>query len=122
MVSFAFIFHYSENMTDGTDRVRWLSKLVLGNADRLEVAAAVARAEAGRLFARALADELRWADNRVQKQLKQFEAAGLLVALPSVGGERRVYYRRTDSAFWQAAPLLEQEWRDGSEVTTTTVR
>jgi hypothetical protein len=112
------MFHYSENMSDGTENCRRLSKLLLGNADRIEVAAAVARAEPGELFGRALADTLRWPDNRVQKQLKQFEAAGLLIALPTVGGERRVYYERRDSMFWQVVAALEHEWTTGESATT----
>lgn len=100
-------------MEDGTHRLRTLSKLLFGNADRLEVAAAIARAEPGGLFSRALAEDLDLPDNRVQKQLKQFEAADLLVALPAVGGERRVYCERKDSFFWAAADRLEKQWRDG---------
>jgi DNA-binding MarR family transcriptional regulator len=96
---------------DGIDLIRERSKLVFGNVDRLEVAAAVARAEPGAIFSRALAIELGWPDNRVQKQLKQFEAAGLLNAMPSVGGERRVYYERAESSFWRAAERLCDEWR-----------
>ena len=107
-----FMNHYSEVMADGTDGVRYLSKLLMGNADRVEVAAAVGRAEAGRLYTRSLAEDLRWPDNRVQKQLKQFEAAGLLLAMPSVGGERRVYYERRESVFWTAAAALEREWAE----------
>lgn len=103
-------------MADGSENVRRLSKLLLGNADRLRVAAAVSRAEPGDLYSRALADALRWPDGRVQKQLKQFEEAGLLVRLPSVGGERRVYYERRDSAFWECAVSLEEEWGQATSV------
>lgn len=104
-------------MSDGTENLRRRSKLLLGNADRIEVGAAVARTEPGGLFSRALADELRWPDNRVQKQLKQLEAAGLLVALPPVGGERRVYYQRKDSTFWELIVALEEEWTTESAAT-----
>lgn len=97
-------------MADRTGERRRLSKLLFGNADRLQAAAAVSRAEPGDLYARALADALRWPDGRVQKQLKQFEEAGILVALPSVGGERRVYYERKASVFWDYADALEREW------------
>jgi DNA-binding MarR family transcriptional regulator len=89
-----------------------LSKLLLGNADRVQVAAAISRSEPGGLYSRALADSLRWPDSRVQKQLKQFEEADLLVLLPSVGGERRVYYERKESAFWDFAAALELEWSE----------
>jgi DNA-binding MarR family transcriptional regulator len=77
-----------------------VSKLVFGNQDRLLVAAAVAVAEAGSIYARNIAEQLGITDNRVAPHLRTFEAAGLLVSLPSVGGERRVYYERVDSSFW----------------------
>ena len=102
-------------MDDGPDRLRNCSKLLFGNADRVEVAAAIARSEPGALFSRALATELQWPDNRVQLQLKQFAAAGLFVALPPVGGERRVYYERIASSYWRAAAELEKEWGAGRQ-------
>ena len=107
--------HDCKNMDDGPDRLRNCSKLLFGNADRVEVAAAIARSEPGALFSRALATELQWPDNRVQLQLKQFAAAGLFVALPPVGGERRVYYERIASSYWRAAAELEKEWGAGRQ-------
>jgi hypothetical protein len=110
LVVLAFMNHDSKNMVDGSDRVRGQSKLLFGNVDRVEVAAVVARAERGGIYSRALAVELGWPDNRVQKQLKQFAEAGLLTALPQLGGERRVYYERADSSFWGACEQLLSEW------------
>jgi DNA-binding MarR family transcriptional regulator len=102
------MIHTLEIVTD--IHVTELSKLLFGNRDRVLVAAAVADAEAGTLFARALAGATGLTDSRVQKQLKQFEAAGLLVRMPQVGGERCVFYERRPSAYWDAAIALAQEW------------
>lgn len=98
---------------DGTSRIRMMSKQLFGNADRIEVAAAVAAANSEPLYSRALATDLNWPDNRVQKQLKQFQQAGLLSAVPQLGGERRVYYVRKESHFWEAAARLKAECEAG---------
>jgi DNA-binding MarR family transcriptional regulator len=80
--------------------IQRVSKLVFGNQDRLVVAAAVAEAEPGALFGRDLAEQIGITDNRVGPHLRALEEAALLVRLPKVGSERRVYFERCDSAFW----------------------
>ena len=86
-----------------------VSQQLFGNQDRLVVAAAVSVAESGAIFAHSIAEQLGLSDNRVGPQLARFEAAGLLVRLPKVGGERRVYYERVDSAFWVGCSELVRE-------------
>lgn len=93
----------------GFAEAQWISRLVFGNQDRLVVAAAVAASESGSIFGRNLAEQLGITDNRVGSQLKNFEQAGLLVRLPKVGGEQRVYYERVDSTFWDMAASLAAE-------------
>jgi DNA-binding transcriptional regulator GbsR (MarR family) len=86
-----------------------VSKALLGNQDRLIVAGAIAEAEAGSIFGRSLAEQLGISDHRVGLQLRALERAGLLVRLPKVGGEQRVYFERVDSAFWQLCTALIAE-------------
>jgi len=86
-----------------------VSRLLFGNQDRLLVAAAVAEAEAGSIYARNIAEQLGITDNRVAPQLASLERAGLLVRLPRVGGERRVYYERVASSFWELCASLTAE-------------
>lgn len=86
-----------------------VSRLLFGNQDRLLVAAAVAVAESGSIYARNIADQIGITDNRVGPQLASLERAGLLTRLPKVGGERRVYYERVDSNFWELCSSLMEE-------------
>lgn len=85
------------------------SKLLFGNQDRLLVAAAVALADRGSLYASALAELAGISEVRVGAQLRHFVDAGLLVKLPKVGGERRVYYARVDSPLWTLCAALKDE-------------
>jgi len=73
------------------------------------VSAAVAVAEPGSIYARNIAEQIGITDNRVVPQLGSLEAAGLLARLPKVGGERRVYYERIESAFWELCSNLMAE-------------
>jgi DNA-binding MarR family transcriptional regulator len=86
-----------------------MSRQLFGNQDRLVVAAAVAGAEPGTIYAHSLAEQLGMTDNRVGPQLGNLEAAGLLVRLPKVGGERRVYFERVDSTFWNLCAEFVEE-------------
>ncbi len=86
-----------------------VSRLLFGNQDRLLVTAAVAAAEPGSIYARSIAEQIGITDNRVVPQLGSLEAAGLLVRLPKVGGERRVYYERVQSSFWELCSNLIAE-------------
>jgi DNA-binding transcriptional ArsR family regulator len=93
---------------DGTrSRLRDRSKRVLGNADRLEVAAAVARAD-GFVHAQGLATELGITAPRVRAQLLAFTDAGLMELVPRDG--QIVYYHRLDDPFWEAAGALHAAW------------
>lgn len=78
----------------------------MGNQDRLLVAAAVAEAEAGALYAQNLAAIAGITDARVGPQLVRLEQLGVLVRMPRTGGDRRVYYERQNDAFWAAITAL----------------
>src|SRR5687767_7876844 len=86
-----------------------VSRLLFGNQDRLIVSAAVAAVEAGSIYAHNIAEQVGITDNRVAPQLTSLEKAGLLVRLPKVGGERRVYYERIESSFWKLCAGLAAE-------------
>src|SRR5688572_11431918 len=98
-----------EAQSAGFPDVQRVSKLVFGNQDRLIVAAAVADAEPGSIFARSLAQSIGIPDNRISLQLRQLADADLLVALPKVGGGNRIYFERRNSAFWELCVQLCQE-------------
>ena len=89
--------------------VQRASKALFGNQDRLVVAAAVAEAEPGSIYARSLAQEMGITDNRVSPQLHNLERAGLLTRLPKLGGGPTVHYERRDSAFWELCVSLCRE-------------
>jgi hypothetical protein len=89
-------------------RLRDRSKRVLGNADRLEVAAAVARASGDLVHAQGLANELGITAPRVRAQLLAFTDAGLMRVLPR--DDRIVYYAPLDDPFWAAARDLHAAW------------
>jgi DNA-binding MarR family transcriptional regulator len=83
-----------------------VSKALFGNQDRLIVASFVAEAEPGEIYGQRIAERLGISDNRVGPQLNRFESAGLLTRLPKVGSERRQYFERRDSAFWELCAEL----------------
>lgn len=106
MINYAMIIDLRSAVTAEAQRV---SKLLFGNQDRLLVAAAIAEAEPGALYGQALAEAAHMSENRVGAQLPHFADAGLLVRLPKVGADRRVYYERRESAFWSLCTELMTE-------------
>ncbi len=93
---------------EGTRRgLRRRSKLLFGNADRLEVADAVARSS-GVVHAQELSNELAISPPRVRAQLLAFVDAGLLVPLPRHGNVQN--YERIDDVFWPTVRAVVSEW------------
>ena len=86
-----------------------MSKLLLGNQDRLEVAAAVARSEDRMVNATDLGLELGLAQPRVRKQLVVLEEAELLERMPKAGDVKQ-WFRRRESPFWDACLMLYEDW------------
>ncbi|MDQ4142361.1 MAG: hypothetical protein M3198_01220 [Actinomycetota bacterium] len=91
------------------EEIREVSKRVLGNRYRLEVAAAIAEQEPGVFHARLLADKLRLPDTKVRDELVKFTEAGLVQQLPKIRGQQD--YRREDSVYWSFALELMKELR-----------
>jgi len=84
------------------------SKILFGNADRLEVAIAVARSASGVVHAQGLGHELDITPPRVRAQLLAFVEAGVMRQLGRVGST--VDYERVDGPFWEAVEVLAVAW------------
>jgi hypothetical protein len=105
----------SEDLKEDTrrrrQRLRERSKFLLGNSDRLEVAAAVARSEDDAVNATDLVQVLDGLpNNRIRAQLVALAQAGLLDAMPR-DGHGRIWYVRKPTKFWDACVELEERWR-----------
>jgi DNA-binding transcriptional ArsR family regulator len=86
-----------------------MSKLLLGNQDRLEVGFAVARSESGMVNATDLGEELGIAQPRVRNQLVVLEKAGLIDRVPK-SGEVKQWFSRRESPFWSVCLMLYGDW------------
>jgi hypothetical protein len=89
-------------------RIRQRSKRLFGNADRLEVAQAVAESS-GVVHAQELADQLGMSPPRVRTQLLAFVGAGIMQILPRHGLVQN--YERIDDPFWSLVSDLVLTWR-----------
>jgi hypothetical protein len=89
-------------------QLRQRSKRLLGNADRLEVAVAVARSSDGMVHATELSNELGISTPRVRAQLLAFTEAGVMNLLGRQG--QSVWYQRLPDPFWDAALTLHEAW------------
>ena len=90
-------------------RLRGLSKAVFGNRDRLEVAVAIARSD-GFVNATDLCRELDLAQSRIRNQLVALADVGLLVSASLGADERKRWYGRKTSPFWELCNVLYEEW------------
>ncbi len=96
------------------EQIRRLSKALLGNAYRLEIADAVSRAQTELVTAQGLSTDLQIPHNLVSKQLKDFVLAGVMSDVPPVEGMRYRYFRRLSDPYWSSAQVLLAEWRGRS--------
>jgi hypothetical protein len=92
---------------DNRASIRHRSKRLFGNADRLEVALAVAQST-GLVHAQELADELGISPPRVRAQLLAFVDGGLMHVLPRSGLVQN--YERLQDPFWAAVVELVAVW------------
>lgn len=91
-------------------RLRNVSRDLLGNKYRLEVALAVADSETGRVYGHGVANAIPdLADNQAGKELARLESAGLLVKESPVEGQTRIYYQRRPSCYWGHCEELASE-------------
>lgn len=88
-------------------QLRNRSKRLYGNADRLQVAYAVATSS-GLVHAQELADVLSISPPRVRTQLLAFVNAGVMTLLPRSGHVQN--YERVDDPFWSATVSLLEAW------------
>jgi hypothetical protein len=96
------------------DQVRERSKVLLGSLYRLEVAAAIAKADLGVVHIRGLADQLGLSDGLVRAEILHFEKAGLLLRLPRPKGQQQQDFERMPSVFWRMSRMLLDELRQKS--------
>ena len=89
--------------TETREAIRARSKRLFGNADRLEVALAVARS-AGLVHAQELSNQLQISPPRVRSQLLAFVEAGIMRALPRDGLVQN--YERLEDPFWEFVSSL----------------
>ena len=100
------------NSPDKRSDIRDRSKRLFGNADRLEVALAVAESS-GLVHAQELADQLGISPPRVRAQLLAFVAAGVMQDLPRNGLLQN--YERIDDQFWVSIKMLMDNWTQSAE-------
>lgn len=100
---------------DTRESVRQVSKSLLGNRLRLELAVLIAQAESEVVFGRQLSRELGIGDNQALSELRRLRDAGLLDELPAVEGQLRRYFRRRPSAFWDFTVQMVDEIRRNHE-------
>jgi DNA-binding transcriptional ArsR family regulator len=81
---------------------------LFGNADRLEVALAVARSSSGVVHAQELSDRLGISPPRVRTQLLSFVDAGVMEVLPRHGNI--VNYQRLPDPFWSGVENIANGW------------
>ena len=90
-------------------RLRAVSRQLLGNKYRLEVALAVADSE-GRVYAHAVANSISdLADNQAGIELAHLEDAGLLAREAPTEGQTRIYFQRRPSCYWTHCEELATE-------------
>jgi hypothetical protein len=93
--------------TDDTHRLQQLSKDLLGNAYRLQVAAAVDECGDDELYPEAVAARAGLKDARAGEQMRHFMDAGMLEQLPKDG--RRQPYRKKETSYWELCRRLRDE-------------
>ncbi|HYV15246.1 MAG TPA: hypothetical protein VE972_04435 [Conexibacter sp.] len=89
-------------------QLRKRSKVVYGNADRLEVAYAVMQSSSRVVHAQELAQTLGITASRVRAQLLALVDAGLMVMLPRTGQTQD--YERLDDPFWDSVSAIVERW------------
>jgi len=97
----------SASKTNVRVRLRKRSKRLFGNADRLEVAVAIAQSS-GLVHAQELADRLNISPPRVRAQLLTFVEDGMMRSLPRDGLVQN--YERLENPFWRSISQLVLAW------------
>ena len=103
-------FHSVVVEPDDIPRIQRRSKELLGNAYRLQTAAAVAESHDDELYPEAVAERASLKEARAGEQLRHFAKAGMLEALPKDG--RKQPYKKHDSMYWDLCQKLLRETLD----------
>jgi hypothetical protein len=98
------------------DQARALSKALFGNQDRIDVVMAITHSEDGVVNATDLAEKTGLINSRVRAQLLALVDAKLLDEVPPTGQDRKRWYVRRDSSFWQACLDLYDKWTESDDV------
>jgi hypothetical protein len=96
-----------QTQSDVVLRLQRVSKDLLGNAYRLQVAAAVDECGEDELYPEAVAARAGLKEARAGEQLRHLTAAGVLEQLPKDG--RRQPYRKKKSPYWALCRRLRDE-------------
>jgi hypothetical protein len=92
---------------DDPQQLQQISKDLLGNAYRLQVAAAVDECSDDELYPEAVAARAGLKDARAGEQLRHFKDAGILEQLPKDG--RHQPYRKKKTPYWELCRRLRDE-------------
>lgn len=95
----------------GRGRLRSMSKTLFGNADRVEVAEAVARSKSGVVNGQELHELLGISPPRVRAQLLALCSADLLRQLPRVGQRLNYEVVNRHDPFWGLVSEVATAWR-----------
>lgn len=97
-------------MDDSTrNRLRKLSRELLGSSYRLETAAAIYDAGLEPVYARQLTGAVGANDNQVSAVLEHFETGGLLKRMPCNGGRDPQRFEPLASVYWEFCSKLLAE-------------
>lgn len=91
------------------ERLRQISKSLLGNRYRLEIASEIGQLDVDIFHAKEIADNLALPHNVVSEQIKSFVDVGLCHDVPAVSGQRHRFFRRSESCFWSGCEALRNE-------------
>lgn len=99
--------HYSQVVaSSGVSVSRRVSSLLFGNRHRLELLAALAESEDGRVNLSLLADEQGVPPSVYYGPIKDLMIAGVVTKLPQISRERRRWYERSGDGFWDSVRQL----------------
>ncbi len=94
---------------EAREQLREQSKGLFGNKDRLDVLLAIADSDDGMVNATDLEHEIGLINSRVRAQLRALVKVGLLSEVDT-GQDKKRWYIRSDSSFWQACQDLYTDW------------
>lgn len=108
---------------DALEFVREASRALWNGRYRLQVACRIAQATDGRVFAHGLARACNLSDKTIGEELRRFQRAGLLRPAPtSDPGQKRHYYDRVESCYWDGVSSLVDEITERTSISLRQAR